>query len=141
MEPIRGLLKQHDWTFGPELVRGGDEALVYRQHLECTLPKLLVVCRIGSFLGLDTGDIAEVAAEVSTEAGLRLYARSFHKECPGLYDAWNWQSMPRLRIQRLRLDVICRVTGENHIVYTKRDNPLTAWFHGCVVVEGTGVQP
>lgn len=129
--------RQHVVTVEPELVRGGDEEYVLRRDFAVTVDGL--VERIGSFLGVDTGDIVECHAEVvDALTGNRLYARSLHKETSAIFDAWDWQDIRPVRVKGLRVSLLCRVTGRNWTVYTKRWNALTAYFHGQVVIQTGG---
>lgn len=133
MQPTR---RQVVFTVEPTLVKGGDEAYVLRKSATLEVPGL--IWQIGSFLGVDTGDIVECHAEVlDVNSNLRLYARSMHKEAPGIYDAWDWRRgvWPVDLPSRIRVEMLCRVTGRNWTVFTKRWNPLTAIFHGEVVIE------
>lgn len=136
-EPLRKV-QQVNIEVAPELVKGGDEALVLRREFEVELPgDKPALARVGSFLGVDTGDIVECHAEVSDPAtGCRIYARSLHKETAVIYDAWDWSMVdPPVRTRKVRVSLLCRVTGRNWTVFTKRWNPLTAYFHGLVVLE------
>jgi hypothetical protein len=125
----------------PQLVKGGDESYVLRRSFDLEVPGQ--IWAIGSFLGLDTGDIVEAHAEVVQLAtGRRLYARSLHKEAAGIYDAWDWRRMwagpddLRDPVQAVRVSMLCRVTGRNWLVFTRRwSGPLTAYFHGEAVIE------
>ena len=133
------MIRQASVTVEPELVQGGDEALVLRRVFDLSVRGTLV--RVGSFLGVDTGDIVECHAEVvHKDLGLRVYARSLHKETTTIYDAWDWKNLspgygkgPGLSTYQIHF--LCRVTGRNWAVFTKRWNPLTAYFHGSVILE------
>lgn len=128
------MVRQLVVSVGPEMVRGGDEEYVLRHEVE--RPVQGTIHRIGSFLGLDTGDLVECHAEVvDLDTGCRLYARSLHKETTALYDAWDWQRLMPTATSRVRVSLLCRVTGRNWAVFTKRWNPLTAIFHAEVVIE------
>lgn len=130
-------MRQAIVAVGPETVKGGDEEYVFRYEVERPVEGTLH--RIGSFLGVDTGDIVEMHAEVvSLRSGCRLYARSLHKETSVIYDAWDWQRIVPVTTPSVRVSLLCRVTGRNWTVFTKRWNPLTAIFHGEVVLESEG---
>lgn len=134
----KGVLQQ-EVTWPSTYVGGGDEALVYKASYVMHFPPGRIIS-VATFLGLDTGDIVECHAEViRIEDNLRIYQRSLHKEAPTCYDAWDekeitstdWEAS---KPQRLMVNVLCRVTGTNKIVYTPRGNPLSAYFQPCVVV-------
>lgn len=126
---------QLEHVFGPLLVKGGDESYVYHGTAEVKAPAGMMLRRVGTFLGVDTGDIVECHAEVLTGDQVRVYARSLHKETSVIYDAWNWLDVPPDPGEAFVVNVLCRVTGRNWAVFTKRLNPLTAYFHAAVVLE------
>lgn len=144
MEPsviMRGLGPMWQWevTWAPGMVKGGDETYVFRESFGLDFGRKIVPVSIGSFLGVDTGDIVEAHAEViDPSRSLRLYARSLHKETTGIYDAWDWQRPLGSTVTgKVIVSVLCRVTGRNWWVFTKRLNPLTAIFHPAVVIGGS----
>ena len=128
-------VRQVEHVFGPLMVRGGSEDYVYRAGVDVAGPPGFFLRRVGTFIGVDTGDVVECHAEVLTADQVRVYGRSLHKEGSVIYDAWDWQDVPMDPTGGLRVEVLCRVTGLNFRVFTKRLNPLTAYFHSAVVLE------
>lgn len=122
-------LQQLDFHLVPTVVYGGDEADVLVAKGVCTWSHGRWVVQVGSFLGVQPGDEVEMAVDVVAADGLVLYARSVHKECRGIYDAWHYASVNVGEVTGgFEVVVTCRVNGNN------REGALHALFEGLVRV-------
>jgi hypothetical protein len=101
------------WDFPVTLVKGGDEKLVYTSVIPLDCTGFTHVTEVSTFIGLSRGDIVEAAASVYATGGYDLYERSFHKEIPGDYEAWDHQPVTYHLGDPLVLSLILRVTGRD----------------------------
>jgi|WetSurSiteA1Bulk_404760.scaffolds.fasta_scaffold11583_7 hypothetical protein len=106
---------QCDIHLPPTLVQDGeDRVLVESANVAFSEPRDL--WKVASFLGVMPGDIVEMAVDVVAEDTQEVvYARSVHKECLGIYDAWDVQYplSPRLETAKLKVTFTVRVNGLN----------------------------
>jgi hypothetical protein len=105
------------WPFPVEMVKGGDEAFVFHETYPLDCSGFSHVTEVATFIGVDRGDIVEAAVDLVSEGGFALYQRSFHKELPGDYDAWEKSPVSYHLDGTLRdglvLTLTCRVTGRD----------------------------
>lgn len=115
---------QCDIHVGPAWVEAGEEnVLVSSADLVFSEPRC--VWKVGSFLGVMPGDVVEMAVDVlNLDTQEVVYARSLHKECNGIYDAWDMQESWSTDASRLRVTFTCRVNDKN------RDGEMKSFFEG-----------
>lgn len=120
--------QQLDLHVQPTVVYGGseDDVLVATGRASWSSPRR--VARVDSFLGVQPGDEVEMAVDVTADSQVVLYTRSLHKECRGIYDAWDGYEMRWLLDGGVTVTVTCRVNGPN------REGAMHALFEGLVRV-------
>ena len=131
LEPIwRGgplATQQVDLHVQPVVVQGGDEEQVLVATGRAVWSSPRRVGLVGSFLGVQPGDEVEMAVDVVADDQRVLYARSIHKECRGIYDAWHYQpTFLEWVPEGVTVTVTCRVNGPN------REGEMSALFEGLV---------
>jgi hypothetical protein len=119
--------QQVDLHLLPIVVHGGDEAGVLVATGRATWSAPRRVALVASFLGVQPGDEVEMAVDVVADDQRVLYARSIHKECRGIYDAWHYQPTFSAEVEGgVTATVTCRVNGPN------REGAMSALFEGLV---------
>lgn len=120
----------------PEVIAGGDEKNVLREHYELAFETEGEIRGISSFHGLDSGDIVEMDTYVYSEKGIPLFARSDHKEVSSHFDAWKVLEPSVIVMgKRIDVDLLCRVNGQNRVLPpeafdgARNGNRLTARPH------------
>jgi len=122
--------RQVDIHLLPVWVSAGEEnVLVESAEVHHSAPQNIT--EISSFLGVMPSDVVEAAVDVvDLNTNYVFYTRSLHKECAGIYDAWDKQeflfSPPAT--SAFKITFTLRVNGPN------RENELKSFFEGLVRV-------
>lgn len=118
--------RQLDFHLLPVWVEAGEEnVLVESAEVHSSSPH--DVWHISSFLGVMPSDIVEAAVDVvDMNTNFVLYTRSLHKECAGIYDAWDRQECYAPPSLAIKVTFTLRVNGLN------RDGELRSFFEGLV---------